>query len=162
PDLAVANTYSYTVTVMINLTTTGAAAFAFGPRTNFNTSPGPLSLVSGDANGDGKPDLLTAGTTATGGVYNIMLNATAQGATTPAFTDGGAPAGATMAAALADVNGDGKVDLVGTGFGPGANSINIRLNTTPTGGATLQFAASQNIATSQDISDIAVADVNGD
>ena len=40
PDLAVSNTYSYTVTVMINLTTTGAAAFAFGPKTNFNTSPG--------------------------------------------------------------------------------------------------------------------------
>src|SRR5262245_60718532 len=102
PDLAVSNTYSYTVTVMINLTTAGAATFSFGPKTNFNTSPLPLSLVAGDINGDGKTDLLTAGTTPTGGVYNILLNTTAQGSTTPAFTDGGSPAGATLAVALAD------------------------------------------------------------
>src|SRR5262249_13780613 len=152
---------TYFVTVMINMTTTGDSTFSFGPRTNFGAGPRAQTLVAGDIDGDGKTDLLAASDSATGGLFNIRLNATPNNAITPVFNAPGDISGANRVGGIADINGDGKMDLVGYLTTGSVNEINVRLNTTPVGGA-LQFGATQTIITSVQTAGIAVADVNGD
>jgi len=77
-----------------------------------------------DLNGDGRPDLATADYNGTSGTLSVLL-----GDGTGAF-----PAYRTYAVgdspssvAVADVNGDGRRDLVTTNSGSGSNTVNVLL-----------------------------------
>src|SRR5262249_54442026 len=168
PDIAAVHKYfTYFVTVMINLTSPGDTTFSYGPRTNFDAGPRAQTLVAGDLNGDGKTDLLAAANSGVG-LFIPLLNATPNNAATPVFTSVGGiggiggVGGANMVGAIADVNGDGRMDLVGYMTSGSVNEIVMQLNTTPAGAPTMQFAPVQTIITSVQTAGIAVADVNGD
>ena len=60
----------------------------------------------------------------------------------------------------ADVNGDGKPDLIVAN--EGANTVSVLLNTTLPGAATPSFAAQQTFATGSTPISVTAADVNGD
>src|SRR5208282_1791509 len=101
---------------------------SFAPQQAFGTGNDPISVTTADVNGDGLPDLIVANQN--DNTVSVLLNTTAPGATTPSFATqqtfatGSAPISVTAA----DVNGDGKPDLIVANYG--SNTVSVLLNTT--------------------------------
>jgi hypothetical protein len=158
-DLAVANSNSNTVSVLLNTTASGVATPSFAAKQDFATGAVPWSVQVGDLNGDGKLDLVVANSSDS--TVSVLLNTTAPGAATPSFAakqdfaTGAGPVSVTVA----DVNGDGKLDLV---IANNSSSVSVLLNTTALGAATPSFAAKQDFATGSTPESVAVGDLNGD
>ena len=166
PDLLTANNGTHEAGVLLNTTAAGAAVPSFAPVTAFSTGSGsrPYSIAAADVNGDGRPDLLTAnnGTNSAG----VLLNTTAPGGATPSFapvatffTSSGA---SPQSIAAADVNGDGRPDLLTANSN--ADETRVLLNVTAAGAATPSFAPAVAFSTGGGSrpTGIAAADVNGD
>jgi hypothetical protein len=114
-DVAVANSYtSSCITVLY-----GNADGTLQPYHSYDTGSQPWELDAKDVDGDGKPDLVSSN----GSTYQIELN---NGDGT--FGASTSIAGAGLAFAEGDFNGDGVADLAGSGSG--LNTIGIMLNNT--------------------------------
>ena len=160
PDLIVANLGDNTVSVLLNTTVFGAAALNFATAHSFATLSEPYSVVSADVNGDGKPDLIAA-------CYgfdriSVLLNTTVPGATAPTFaSQQGFVAGTNpYSLTTADVNGDGKPDVIVANSGD--SSVSVLLNNMATGASTASFGAQQSFLVGTNSYSLVAADVNGD
>jgi hypothetical protein len=104
PDLIVANGTSGTVAVLL-----GNGDGTFQPPITYGAGGGPWSVAVADVNGDGIPDLLVADSW-WGSTVAVLLG-NGDGTFQPAVTYG---SGGVMpwSIAVADVNGDNKLDLV--------------------------------------------------
>lgn len=160
PDLAVADAFDDTISVLINTGASGTATAAFAPHQTITTGRLPLAIVAGDINGDGRPDLVVANAIANS--VSVMLNTTPKGAKiatfAPAvvFATGNNP----QSLALADLDSDGKLDILAANLGD--NTVSVLINTTPQGGQQPGFAAQQVFATGAEPKAVAAADVDGD
>ena len=151
PDLLTANENTNTAGVLL-----GNGNGTFGTVTSYGTgtNSGPRSIAVADVNGDGRPDLLTANfTTRTAGVLLGNGNGTFGTVTTYGTGTNSNPTGI----AVADVNGDGKPDLLTANFN--TSTAGVLLGTgTGTFGAVTAYSTGTNSRSSS----IAVADVNSD
>jgi len=150
-DVLTANTGSNTVGVLLS-TGTGS----FGAVATYATGPlsGPLSLAVADVNGDGHPDVLTANSTAD--AVGVLLGTSngGFGAVTPYAVGANSR---PFAVAVADVNGDGQLDVLTANSGTGTAGVLL-------GTGTGRFDAVRTYSTgpaSQPLG-LAVADMNGD
>lgn len=160
PDLAVGNRTSGTVTVLLNTTPAGAATASFAVGVNFNTH-WPWSVVIGDVNADGKPDLVLASEQSSR--VSVFLNTTPTGGTLPTFApyqDFSVPAGPRRVL-LSDVNGDGKPDIVTASKGLGG-VVAVLLNDTTAGSSSVTLAPLQTLGVVNQPDDMMVGDLNGD
>ncbi|HZR29381.1 MAG TPA: FG-GAP-like repeat-containing protein [Terriglobales bacterium] len=148
PDIATADFFGGKVRVLIN---NGSGAFP--TNTEFAAGTGPVFVAVGDFNGDGKPDLVVANSSTN--QVNVLLNTTTGGIlsfgpATP-YTVGTAP----FFVGVADVNGDGKLDLI-TANGS-SNDISVLL-----GSGNGTFAPATNFAVGRDPISVVAGDFNGD
>jgi hypothetical protein len=105
PDLATANHFGNSVSVLLN-----RGDGTFEDKLDYQTGDGPYDLAVGDVNGDRKLDLATADYGDDSGDSDSVLLNKGDGSFA-AHVDYGA-AGAPLAVALTDLNGDGRLDLV--------------------------------------------------
>jgi hypothetical protein len=153
PDLVVANGGSNTVGVLL-----GNGDGTFQPAVTYGSGAFyPVSVAVADLNGDGKADIVVAnecGSVTCDGWVGVLLgngNGTFQAAVT--YSSGGTYA---ESVAVADVNGDGKPDLLVSGGTKGA--VGVLLGN---GNGTFQPAKTYLTDGTYPFS-LAVADVNGD
>ncbi len=149
PDLVVVNELTSTLSVLLNTTAPGAATPTFAPEADFATGVYPVSVAIADLNGDGKPDLVAVSQNPN--ILTVLLNTTAPGATKPTFapmmTFATGPGPSSVA--IADLNGDGRPDLVVTTYNTGFSGVSVFLNTTAAGASTLTFAPKGNFPTTR-------------
>ncbi len=159
-DLVVANQGPDNVSVLLNTTAPGAATPSFAAKEDFATGFGPQSVTVGELNGDSNLDLVVANYGSH--TVSVLLNTTAPGAATPSFAakedfaTGSNPSSVTGA----DLNGDGKLDLMVAN--QGSHTVSVLLNTTAPGAAAPSFAAKEDFATGFFPQSVTVGELNGD
>ncbi len=151
-DVVVGSEFGNTVSVHRNQTPSGGA-LSFAAATSFSTGTWPRFVVTGDVNGDGKLDLLTANTASDS--VTVLLNQTPDGgvaafAAAVSYSVSPSP----YSVAVADLSGDGTLDLVATGL---LGYVTVRLG--QGGGA---FGAPTNYAVGSQPRSVVVGDVNRD
>jgi hypothetical protein len=137
------------------LTNNGSGGFVLA-----NTYPVghiPTSVVAADVNGDGKVDLITAN--CGGGSGNTLTVLTNNGSGGFVFSSTLIVGNGPNSVAAADVNGDGKVDLITANWGSsGAGNTLTVLTNNGSGG----FVFSSTLNVGKGPFYVAAADVNGD
>lgn len=143
----------------------GISVTNFGPRQDLPTLNGPNQTVIADIDGDGKPDLIVVDDY--NNAISIYRNISPNGILTtasfappvvlPATSGGYSPYGI----AVADLAGDGKLDIVVTEYGDNLVSI-YKNNCTPGNIATNLFGPRQDFPTGSQPQRMAAADLDGD
>jgi hypothetical protein len=134
----------------------------FGPATSYTLNQSPVGVTVGDFDGDGKPDVATANVPPDGSFPN--LNGPTNDTATILLGDGAGKLryasvlntnGNPFAVAAADLNGDGKADLVSANIGD--NNVSVMLGDGAGG-----FGAPSTFAVGTQPRSVVAADLNGD
>jgi hypothetical protein len=114
----------------------------------------------GDFNGDGRPDIVTANLG--NNTIAILLNTTAKGEKALTFSGPTylSTAEPTISVSVADLNNDGKPDIVAVNTA--GKSISVLINKTAPGSATPEFATHADYEVGAGPSTCAIADLDGD
>lgn len=161
PDLVASNGRS--LSVLLNTTPRGDTTPNFATHVDF-AAKDPLLIVTGDFNGDGRPDVAAASNDSSDTV-SVLLNFTGPGATTPVFAakvELAIPPVQTGVLsniiAVGDLNGDERPDLAVKG-----PTLAVISNTTAIGATTPTFVAPVGLAPKPSFpAAIAVGDFNAD
>ena len=152
PDLATANSPSNSVSVLLQ---SGTTVGTFLPPATYSSGGGfNTTLTVGDLNGDGRPDLATINQSS--GTVGVLLNsATTPGTFAPVATYG-TGGNDSRGIAIADMNGDGRLDLVVAN----STTVGVLLNsaTTPGTFGTVTTYSGGSAA----LDELMVGDLNGD
>jgi hypothetical protein len=148
-DIIVANDVSSNVGVLLN---TGNGTFA--AQVTYSTGSGPFSMAAADVNGDGKADIIVANEVSSN--VGVLLN-TGNGTFAAQVTYSTGFNSYPNSVAAADVNGDGKADIIVANND--ASNVGVLLNT-----GNGIFAAQVTYSTGSNSGPYSVAaiDVNGD
>ncbi|MGB2867085.1 MAG: FG-GAP-like repeat-containing protein [Bacteroidota bacterium] len=156
-DLVVTNNGSNSVSVFRNTSASGSITFA--TRVDFTTGTNPPKVAIGDIDGDGKPDLSVVNYNSS--TISVFRNTSSPGLVTFAskvdFTPGSFPEGV----AIADMDGDGKPDLIVANAGSATVSV-FRNTSSPGSIASDSFAPSVDSTTGAYPVDVATGDIDGD
>jgi hypothetical protein len=147
-DLISANAGADTLTVLTN-----NGSGVFGSNATLSVGSEPFSVVAADVNGDGKPDLICANYNSS--TLTVLTNNGSGGfgfsATLP-LSAGSNPYYVTAA----DINGDGKPDLICSDT-LGGNTLTVFTNN-----GSGVFGSNATLIVGSDPNQVVVADINGD
>jgi hypothetical protein len=163
-DIITANFNDSSISVLMNTTAPFATTASFRPQQTFAVGVHPQGITTADFNADGLPDIaVTAAGTGTGpGTVSILVNTTTVGVLTPTFAPqqtfavGNTP----VFAVAADLNGDGRPDLVVSNNAD--STVSVLLNVTAAGAPIVTFIPQQTFSVGGGPIPIVVADFNGD
>lgn len=135
------------------------------PSGGFSIPPFSSLLTAADVNGDGRPDLIVENSQCCGsgdGVLGVLLG-NGDGTFQRVVTYKSGAGGWGTSVAVADVNGDGKLDVVATDQCAGANCFNKGLVALLVGNGDGTFQAAQTYDSGGFLTNsVVVADLNGD
>jgi hypothetical protein len=157
PDIVISNYYTQTLTFYLNASTSGH--IVMDSALSVPSGSYILGASIADINGDGRPEVIVA--CQGSNILSVYTNSSSLGhiafsnETTILAPSGGSP----FKAIVADIDGDGKPDIVATNSY--LNTVSVYLNTTPTGGA-ISFAANADFSTGNFPEGAAIGDIDGD
>ena len=166
-DLATANSGDGTVSVLLNTGTDESDNPTYAPAASYAVGSGPVSIATGDVNGDGASDLVVANSG--DNTVSVLLGSVAgTGKAKPAgvgtfgtalsFPVGKNPQGV----AVADLNGDGNQDIVAVNQGDNTVSVLLAQFSFVGGGEGFGFAQAVNYAVGSGPTSVVVSDFNDD
>ncbi len=134
---------------------------SFAAHVDFTTGANPYWIAVGDLDGDGKPDIAVADFYGQAiSIYRDQSSAgTVDASSFASKIDVSTGTNLPTAVAIADIDGDGKLDLIVTNGT--SNTVSIFLNTTVPGGA-ISFASKVDLPTGSYANHVAVGDLDGD
>ena len=162
PELVVTNNGTNTISIFNNLSTSGTISLS--AKVDITVGNNPYSVAIGDIDGNGKPDLavvnksdftisLLGNVFTTGSITTSSFGAV-QNYSTTNFPE---------SVKLADLDGDGKPEMINTNAGGGASTITIRRNVAVSGTiSTSSFAVGTSYAANTQPRNLAVGDFDGD
>ncbi|GAA4454355.1 FG-GAP-like repeat-containing protein [Rurimicrobium arvi] len=162
-EIIVPNYRLNTVSVFRNTASAGSiSTSSFASAVDFATGDGPNTAITGDIDGDGRPELIVANQVSQS--ISVLRNtATAGAITTGSFaakTDfalGSAP----YRLAISDVDGDGKGDIVSTHYT--ANSLCVLMNNAGSGSISASsLSVRSNYITASEAYGLYAGDLDGD
>ncbi len=168
PDIVVSATNGGNdcIAVLRNTSTTGATltsgSFASAVTFNLAYNTSPQGICAGDFDGDGKPDIAV-----TSEVYNTItifqntatsgvINSSSFSSTTVSLTSAATPVDLNAA----DIDGDGKLDLIASNAG--ANSFSVFRNTSSSGSISFHSKVDFSCGSGSVPVGICATDFNGD
>ena len=163
PDMAVANRTSNNLSVFRNTSTPGTIdASTFAAKVDFTTGTNPNGVGIGDVDGNGKPELVISNEPGSLSIFrNTSVSGTINAGSFAAKVDYTTAVGAN-GVAIGDLNGDGKPDLA-TAIGGGADVVTVFRNRSVVGTIDANsLAPKAEFATTSDVVDVAIVDVDGD
>lgn len=155
-DVVVSNFNDNTVSIFKN--TSSGSYISFSANVDFSTGTQPAAISIIDLDYDGKPDLVVNTVNLNG--YVTLLRNTSGGGTLSFASkiDIQAAGGSIEEIRTADIDGDGKADIVLPNYS--LNAITIFRNTSTVGN--ISFASPVNISSFQNPADVEIGDLDGD
>lgn len=148
------------IVTSVNETRIGAASFSEG--VSFEAANGPYDIAASDIDGDGKVDLITAGFRS----ISVFRNTSTQGGLSRASfaqrTDIVADAVSANSIAIADINADGKLDIVSISAGANASTVTVLINNSVPGIISPASFTRHSFNTAPNPQKVAVADLDND
>ncbi|PQJ95046.1 FG-GAP-like repeat-containing protein [Chromatium okenii] len=151
--------YSGRISVLENTSFPGAIGFA--DQFQLTTGENPVSAISADIDGDGFADLIASTISSSsfgGNSISVLRNTSASGTVSFAAKIDFATGISPYSVISADVNNDGKLDLITANYS--SNNVSVLLNTSTSG--TVSFAAKVDVTVGTRPTSVTSADVNGD
>jgi len=157
-DLVVANSIGNSISILQNISKVGAVSF--NTKIDLGTGPDPKRVAIGDLDGDGKPEIVVVNFNAgNASSISIFRNTSTNGIISFAPKADYSTGNGSIGICIADMNGDGKPDLIVTSGNSGIFSI--FQNITSSAGA-ISFAAKQDYFLLSHPDNITTADLDND
>jgi len=164
PDIACVNRGENTASVLVNHSTPGVLSLTTQPALATGASPSGVAVA--DINNDGWPDIIVVDSV--DNTVSVFINTTIAVGANPTFAariffpSGAVNPSSSYFVMTADIDGDGKPDIVVSNGNPG---VAVLVNTTPAGTLAPTFAAAQSFSvgvTTYAVFSVTAADINRD
>ena len=159
-DIVTANYRANSISLLIGTMVADSSSPSFLQKRDLPAGENPMAVAVADLNGDGRPEIIAANYLSNS--ISVFVNTTPKGSKTPVFAARkDVPTGERPYwIAVADLNGDGKPDLIVVDYK--STAVSVFLNATAPGDSSFSLGERVDLPAQARPTSAAVADFNGD